>query len=566
MRLRPRWTQDKDNSHVQDSSSVLATFSCLSTIMASRTSRSWLRLASNRRIAVISRHSSSNGSFRFLSPGLTPSNSKKSSLFRSYYSSQASSDQQRQQEQFERRRKEKQKEHERSKKQQEDDALPAGVTPWARFMDVLKSEYAKSQEMQENVRELTGTAQGLKDSEAAQKMRQAYTAMRLQTLIKENPKLAAMATTLSKTGRSVSDAVNSAAKEIEDSRLVQAAKRVTAELDKRIGEPIRQTEAYKVVEATVDFSQGALRYGGYIEKEERRRKRQKRLERLGKTNTGFGVPGGPGSQVNPINSTGQTPSDLDRQSSSDSCSKQNSDLVPENPNAQPALVLHATANQDNQDDNPKSVKSRFASITPEPIRRAWENFQNTYEDSDNPVVASMRTVTGAIRKFFDETETAKVVRMIKEMDPEFEFDGFLRDLREYIVPEIVDAYVDCDLKSLKLWTSEGAYNVITAPIQTYIQRGLLAENQVIDLRGTDIMSAKVLQEQEIPVFVVAFKTHEINCLVNSRTGIVEVGDREEIQQVQYVIVMTREADKCGNEVTGGWKIIDMARRSTVAFL
>ncbi|EGG08314.1 uncharacterized protein MELLADRAFT_47868 [Melampsora larici-populina 98AG31] len=436
-------------------------------------------------------------------------------------------DQKKQREQAEERRRQRQKQHQEN----QDDHIAPGTSPWARFMDVLKSEYAKSQAMQENVRELTGTAQGLKDSEAAQKMREAYTALRLQTLIKENPRLAAMASSLSTTGRSVSDAVNKAAQEIEDSRLVQAAKKVTAELDRRIGEPIRQTEVYKVVEDTVDFSQGALRYGGYIEKAERRRKRQKRLERLGKSNKGLDKP----SQF------------------------------PENPQAPPALVLHATANQEAENES-RSTKSRLASITPEPILKAWTNFQNTYEDSDNPVIASMRTVTGAIGRLFDETETAKVVRLIKEIDRDFEFDGFLRDLREYIVPEIVDAYVDADLKVLKLWTSEGAYNVITAPMQTYLQRGLRPENQVIDLKGIDIMSAKVLQERELPVFVIAFRTHEINCFTNPGNGKVEVGNPDQIEQVQYVIVMTREAEQCGNEITGGWKVIDMARRSSVAFL
>lgn len=287
-------------------------------------------------------------------------------------------------------------------------------------------------------------------------MREAYTAMRLQTLIKENPRLASMASSLSTTGRSVSDAVNKAAKEIEDSRIVQAAKKVTAELDRRIGEPIRQTEVYKVVEDTVDFSQGALRYGGYIEKAERRRKRQKRLERLGKANKGLGVPGGPGSEPDPTTSDGKaTPAeDHDETSTPHTPADPSTNQIVENPNAPPALVLHATANQESEADS-RSTRSRLASITPEPILRAWTNFQSSYEDSDNPIVASMRTVTGAIGRFFDETETAKVVRLIKEIDPEFEFDGFLRDLREYIVPEIVDAYVEADLKVLKLWTSEG---------------------------------------------------------------------------------------------------------------
>ncbi|CAH7672933.1 hypothetical protein BY996DRAFT_7512942 [Phakopsora pachyrhizi] len=510
----------------------------------------------------------------------------------------------------------KRKDKKKSDRVEEEKDLPIGVSPWARFMDVLKSEYAKSQEIQENVRELTGTAQGLKDSEAAQRMRQAYTALRLQTLIKENPRLASMASSLSSTGRSVSDAINHAAREIEESRLMRVAKEITAELDKRIAEPIRQTEAYKIVEDTVDFSQGALRYGGYVDRKERIRKRNKRLQRLGKSNTGLGVPGGPGSQAEKDKSESEdgvpreeeihegTSKKQSSQSSGQSSDQASSSVDPvrskeilENPDAPPSLILHPTANK--PDSDPSLSRSRLSSITPEPIRRAWQNFQLNYEDSDNPIIASMRTVTGAIGRFFDETETAKVVRMIKEMDPEFEFDGFLRDLREYIVPEIVDAYVDCDFKSLKHWTSEAAYNVITAPMQLYIQQGIRPESQVIDLKGIDIMSAKILEERDLPVFVVTFRTHELKLINqtkpssssktkattkeeesaetdekednnvnkdNAKEEQEDEGKREEIEQVQYVIVLTREADNVGNEITGGWKVIDMARRSTIAFL
>lgn len=148
-----------------------------------------------------------------------------------------------------------------------------------------------------------------------------------------------------------------------------------------------------------------------------------------------------------------------------------------------------------------------------------------------------------------------------------------------------------------------------------------------------IISAKVLEERDLPVFIVAFKTHEINCYINpskrstlakplSGAGegasqqqagteegyAVEVGSREEIQAVQYVVVLTKDAHlnsssstpeededededvtsqqkkktaaqkgplnpqdpaqdvKGDDTITGGWKIIDLARRSSVAFL
>ncbi|KAH9443842.1 hypothetical protein Pst134EB_026233 [Puccinia striiformis f. sp. tritici] len=512
-------------------------------------------------------------------------------------------------------------------KQQQDDSLPAGVSPWARFMDVLKSEYAKSQEIQQNVRELTGTAQGIKDSEAAQRMRKAYTAMRLESLIKENPKLATMAKTLSSTGKSVSEAVNRAATEIEESRIIKTARQITQEIDKRIGEPIRQTEVYKVVEDTVDFSQGALRYGGYIEKEERVRRRQKRLERLAKSN--------PHSSI-----IKETSSSSPSTTTTTTVPNEQYPNVVENPDAPPALVLHSTANKDDSSGTATMGSRMKATLSPIGFKEIWSSLQESYTESENPVIASVRSVTGFLRRnLIDETETAKVIRLVKEVDPNFNYDGFLADLREFIIPDFVDSFVENDLKSIKLWTSEAAFNVTTAPMKLYLQRGLRPANQIIDLKGIDILSAKVLEERDLPVFIVAFKTHEINCYINptkkqpstssskasSLGGVaaetqedlddmVEVGSRDQIQVVQYVVVLTKEtllnssaanpkpeeeeqdeeegeggkkdssknvqpdhpqkikvddpsSPKLGNnDITGGWKIIDLARRSSVAFL
>lgn len=88
----------------------------------------------------------------------------------------------------------------------------------------------------------------------------------------------------------------------------------------------------------------------------------------------------------------------------------------------------------------------------------------------------------------------------------------------------------------------------------------------LNLSLSQIMSAKVLEERDLPVIVVAFRTHEITAFINPRTGEVEAGSADQIDQVQYVMVMTREADNCGDEETGGWKVIDMARRGAAAFL
>jgi hypothetical protein len=89
-----------------------------------------------------------------------------------------------------------------------------------------------------------------------------------------------------------------------------------------------------------------------------------------------------------------------------------------------------------------------------PILRKVAALQEAYQESENPVVSSMRSVTSTVASWFDENETARVLRSMKTLDPSFSMESFERELREYIVPEVVDAYLSADNESLKSWCSE----------------------------------------------------------------------------------------------------------------
>ena len=70
------------------------------------------------------------------------------------------------------------------------------------------------------------------------------------------------------------------------------------------------------------------------------------------------------------------------------------------------------------------------------------------------MVSSLRSVTSTVTSWFDENETARVLRSMKLLDPSFSMESFERELREYIVQEVVDAYLSADNEALKSWCSE----------------------------------------------------------------------------------------------------------------
>ena len=89
-----------------------------------------------------------------------------------------------------------------------------------------------------------------------------------------------------------------------------------------------------------------------------------------------------------------------------------------------------------------------------PVLKKMAELRQVYDESENPVVSSMRSVTETIGSWLDENETAQVMRLMKNMDQDFNRESFERELREYIVPEIVDAYLSADQEALKAWCGE----------------------------------------------------------------------------------------------------------------
>ena len=106
-------------------------------------------------------------------------------------------------------------------------------------------------------------------------------------------------------------------------------------------------------------------------------------------------------------------------------------------------------------------------MKPTARQEAWENFKttnpvmqrlsalhSTYQESESPLVVPLRAVTSTIGSWFEENEVAQVTRMMRSLDPIFSRESFERELREYIVPEVVDAYLSADRESLTRWCSE----------------------------------------------------------------------------------------------------------------
>jgi mitochondrial import inner membrane translocase subunit TIM44 len=205
-------------------------------------------------------------------------------------------------------------------------------------------------------------------------------------------------------------------------------------------------------------------------------------------------------------------------------------------------------------------------------KEAWRDFRdsnkfmqglfgmkNVYQESENPLILTARGITDRVAGFFAENETAQVIKKLRQMDPAFQLEPFLKELREYILPEVLDAYVKGDLETLKLWLSEAQYSVYEALTKQYAQHGLKTDGRILDIRHVDIMRARMLDPGEIPVFIVTCRTQEVHVYKNAKTNQLAAGMEDKVQLVTYAIGITRIAEDVSNPETRGWRLIEMQK-------
>ncbi|KAI3331703.1 TIM44 subunit of mitochondria import inner membrane translocase [Xylariaceae sp. AK1471] len=395
------------------------------------------------------------------------------------------------------------------KKEEKKEDLPpppphGDKTPWQVFMETMQTEFKASKEWNESTKQLSDSAHQFTESESVRRAREAYEAT-----------TGAVSSTAGKVLKTSAGAVGKGAAWTWETPVMKGVRKganITGEVLDKATKPIRDTEAYKNVKDVIDDGSSS-RYGGWLEKEERRKARELRQKRAAS-----------------IHGTVE-------------------DAV-EDPNAGTNVTLHKDAAwkeawREFRDQN-KFVQGVFG-------------MKNVYQESENPLISTARSITDRVAGFFAENETAMVIKKIRAMDPSFQLEPFQQELRDYILPEVLDAYVKGDTETLKLWLSAAQYSVYEALTKQYLQAGMKSDGRILDIRHVDILKARMLEPGEIPVFIITCRTQEVHVYRNAKTNELAAGMEDRVQLVTYVIGITRTPEDVNNPETRGWRLIEMQK-------
>jgi len=140
-------------------------------------------------------------------------------------------------------------------------------SPWQVFTETLQSEFKASKEWNESTKALAAGAQQFTENESVRRAREAYQST-----------TGAVSSTAGNVLKTTAGAVGKGAAWTWETPVVKGARvavNATASVIEKGTRPIRETEAFKNVKNVIDDGSSS-RYGGWVEKEERRKARELR--------------------------------------------------------------------------------------------------------------------------------------------------------------------------------------------------------------------------------------------------------------------------------------------------
>jgi mitochondrial import inner membrane translocase subunit TIM44 len=138
-------------------------------------------------------------------------------------------------------------------------------------METMNTELKQSKEWEESTKAIASSAHSFAESESVRRAREAYEATS-----------GAVSSTAAKAAKVTADAIGKSASWTWETPVMKGVRKganITGEALDKATKPIRETEAFKNVKNVIE--DGSSRYGGWVDKEERRKQRELREQQEG---------------------------------------------------------------------------------------------------------------------------------------------------------------------------------------------------------------------------------------------------------------------------------------------
>ncbi|VDN03107.1 unnamed protein product [Thelazia callipaeda] len=176
------------------------------------------------------------------------------------------------------------------------------------------------------------------------------------------------------------------------------------------------------------------------------------------------------------------------------------------------------------------------------------------DESNNLAVRMVRSFTDKISSLIGgHSEVSEVLSEIQKVDPNFDKIEWLRFCEKEVIPNVLEAFIRGELKILKDWCHERAYNILSSIIDEYKKVNFSTEGcRVIDIDRVEMVTGKMMEQG--PVIIITFQAYMVNVVRNMEGKVVE-GDPNSPVRIHHVWVMCRDMEEFNPSVA--WKVLEV---------
>ena len=86
------------------------------------------------------------------------------------------------------------------------------------------------------------------------------------------------------------------------------------------------------------------------------------------------------------------------------------------------------------------------------VGKQFQDFSRKLKQSESPILTFFRTIRAKTK--LSESETVLAIKKIRTIDPKFTIDKFFDESVHFIIPDLLEAHLNRDLKFISKWFSE----------------------------------------------------------------------------------------------------------------
>ncbi len=194
------------------------------------------------------------------------------------------------------------------------------------------------------------------------------------------------------------------------------------------------------------------------------------------------------------------------------------------------------------------------------VRRGIDNVVQTLDGSDNLLVKGTKNLFATIGSVSDvlvdkvlkPSEESQVLTAFKERDSTFTLQRFMGNIEYIIMPEVLGAYFNDDVATLRRYVTDQCYRTAFYPrIHTRKHDKTHFDTKILDIRDVTLMSARF--DGDEPVLVLACQVQFIYHIKDEKGATIEGGPND--IRLESQIWQLRQ-DPSGE--TNDWEITEVA--------